>query len=614
MEMLYPFLPFAPCETPLSWAARQAAKHTGGRLGPFLNDMGIPLARLAGGHADAIQRLCELTGQDPEIVEHNTIRSLCSRSFELRGETFSAGFMIGGASRFCPACLAEDEGDGSQPHVRRLARLEWRLAPVRVCRHHHLPLIERQHDGRDGAARELRMLVPETGAELRMLAADLPHCSPSPLQDYVVGRLEGGKGPDWLDSQRIDRAVRATEMLGAVLRFGPDAKAGDLRLAEWDEAGRAGWPCTSGGPESVRDALDLLHAGSLSRGSGHLRRISKYGMLYVWAGSAALSRDPAPMCEILREHILDNMDVQAGQLLLGKTVLKPRRSSIASLAASEGLHCATFKNVLLAKGEISEAESELPGSQVLLDFDTGMAAAEEMKRAVAVTLLPQILNASRPMVSALLEAGILTLLHDAGLKQARIRKSVDREHLDALLTRIQRIAMPVSEIPGSMLPLAKSAKISGKKMQQVLAAVFGGQLRRVMRLEAKPGLGGLLVDPREVGSLSPCARPGMPASFAFMMLGIGEAAGKRLISDQAGEALLEAVAVPGEDEPWITPAAMASFRSRFVTFRSLMIEAKCKRPQLKRMLDSHGVAPAFDPKSLGATLFRRSDLPDDLDI
>ena len=38
MRPLFPVLPFASDETPLSWAARQAAFHTGGRLAPFLND------------------------------------------------------------------------------------------------------------------------------------------------------------------------------------------------------------------------------------------------------------------------------------------------------------------------------------------------------------------------------------------------------------------------------------------------------------------------------------------------------------------------------------------------------------------------------------------------
>ncbi|OED49628.1 hypothetical protein AB838_06115 [Rhodobacteraceae bacterium (ex Bugula neritina AB1)] len=614
MDKLYPSLPFAPGETPLSWAARLAALHTGGSLRPFLNDMDVPFMRLAGGHPDAIRRLCDLACQDHKVVEHNTIRSLDGRRFELRGEVFSKDFMTGRATRFCPACLAEDEDGASRPHARRRGRLEWLLAPVRVCPRHQQPLMERLHDAQDDLSRELQMLVPETGSALQALAEPLPERSPSPLQDYVLGRLEGVKGPGWLDDQGIEQAVRATEMLGAVLTFGSRTKAAELEQMDWDAAGQAGWRYVTSGEDGVRTALEQLLERARMTADGPLRRLSAYGMLYSWLGSSKLSKDPGPIRDVLREHILDNLDVQAGQLLLGTAVVNPPRSSLASLAASEGVHSATLKNALLAKGMITEAEAELPGSHVLVDYETGKAVSEEVKRAVAVTLLPQMLNASRNMVAALLDGGILTLLHDGGLSNAKIRRAVDREQVNALLTRLERIAMPVSKAPGTMVRLTKSAAITQKNMHLVLAALFDGQFRRVMRLETTPGIGGLLVDPKEIKALTSLSRPGMTASCAFMMLGIGEAAGKRLLAEKTGEAVLETVSVPGEAEPWVTPEAMACFRSKFVTFKSLLIEAKCKQTQLKWILAAHEVKPAFDAKTLGAILYRRADLPKALEL
>ncbi|MEX5562626.1 TniQ family protein [Pseudophaeobacter sp. 1A16562] len=614
MDKLYPSLPFASGETPLSWAARLAALHTGGGLRPFLNDMDVPFMPLASGHADAIRRLCELAGQDHNVVGHNTIRSLDGRRFELRGEVFSKDFMTGRVTRFCPACLVEDEGGAIRPHVRRRGRLEWLLAPVRVCPRHQQPLMERQRDAWDGKARELQLLVPETGADLQALAEPLPVLKPSPLQDYVLGRLQGAKGPDWLDAQGIEQAVRATEMLGAVLRYGVDAKAGEMGQMDWDEAGRAGWPYMSAGEKGVGEALDLLLADAQNRGDGPLRRVTTYGMLYSWLAASKLSKDPGPIRDILREHILDNMDVQAGRLLLGEIGVKPRRSSIASLATSEFVNDVTLKNVLHAKGVISDSEAALPGSHVLVDYETGKGVADEINRAVAVTVLPQVLNTSRPIVAALMDEGLLPQLHDGGLKVGKISCAVDREHVDALLHRIQKYASPVAEAPRTMVSLAKSAEISRKKMQLVLALVFGGRLKRVMRLENEPGLDGLLVDPLEVKSLTPRCRPGMSASCAFMMLGVGATAGKRLLSEPGGRVLLKAVKLPGEEEAWITPAAMACFRSRYVTLRSLMIELKCTKSQLKRRLDAHEVKPAFDPRSFGGTLYRRADLPKSMEI
>lgn len=608
MKTLYPFLPFMPDETPLSWAARLADLHTGGRLLGFLNDMDVQFSKLLSGDPDAVSHLCQLAGQDRGIVENNTIRSLGSRRFELRGVGFSSDFLTGRATRFCPACLHEDEGGTGHLHERRRARLEWLLAPVRVCSRHHLPLMERQLGVWDDKARELKVLVPETGAKLLALADGLTGREPSPLQGYVVARLEGTKGPDWLDEQGIEQAVRATEMLGAVLKFGAAAKAGKMSQMDWDDAGNTGWQYTSRGLEGVKEALDMLQENPRGREDGRQRRITTYGMLYSWLSSSRLSKDPGPIRDILREHILDHMDVLVGQPLLGTVIMQPRRSSIASLATSEAVNDVTLKNVLHAKGLISKEEAGLPGSHVLLDYEIGKLVAAEMKRAIAVTLLPQLLNASRPMVAALLEEGFLTPLHDGGLKLGKVSRAVDREQVDALLVSIERIARPVSEAPASLVRLAKSTEISRKKMQLVIAAVLGGRLKRVMRLENEPGFHGLLVDPREVTSLSLNCRPGMSAKFAFMILGIGVAAGKRLMSEPYSEAVLKTVPGLNEDDGWVTPASMSYFRSRYVTAKCLFIEAKCQPYKLKRRLEELGVKPAFDPKLLGATIYRRADL------
>lgn len=77
---------------------------------------------------------------------------------------------------------------------------------------------------------------------------------------------------------------------------------------------------------------------------------------------------------------------------------------------------------------------------------------------------------------------------------------------------------------------------------------------------------------------------------------------------QKGEAVLETVSVPGEAEQRVTPEAMACFGSKYVACKDLLIEAKCKERQLKQILAAQEVEPAFDPKTLGAILFRRADL------
>lgn len=206
MACLFPRLPFVPDETPLSWAARQAAFHTGGRLVPFLNDLGIALVDLVAGATEAITRLCDVADQDPDPVLRNTIHALGERQFLLRGEAFTAEMTTGPETRFCPACLAEDDTGHHRPDAMRRGRLIWRLHPVRVCPVHHLTLISRRLNKWDDITHELSVLVPEDQRALLALAETTPCPQPSPMQDYVLARLEGRSGPAWADGRVSNRS------------------------------------------------------------------------------------------------------------------------------------------------------------------------------------------------------------------------------------------------------------------------------------------------------------------------------------------------------------------------------------------------------------------------
>lgn len=134
MSTLFPMLPFADDETPLSWAARQAAFHTRGGALAFLTDLGIPLVDLARGDEPAVLRLCERAGHDPAAVLRNTIIAVGGRRYQLRGLEFAAEFTTGPVTRICPACLDDDLTGARLPGTALRHRLIWRLAPVRPVR------------------------------------------------------------------------------------------------------------------------------------------------------------------------------------------------------------------------------------------------------------------------------------------------------------------------------------------------------------------------------------------------------------------------------------------------------------------------------------------------
>ncbi|GHG87985.1 TniQ family protein [Pseudodonghicola xiamenensis] len=533
MAMLFPHLPFHPDETPLSWAARSAAFHTGGRLVPFLNDLGIDLWSLKRGEECALARLCSISGQERAPVAHNAVTALGYRQYALRGERFAAEFLTGPVTRFCPSCLAEDAAGAARPATKWRHRLIWSLSVVRVCPVHQIPLLSHRGGKWDDGAHELQALPWEKDA----LAVG-PNASlrPSPLQDYVVARLAGASGPAWLDGQGIEQGVRATEMLGAVIAFGAGQKASNMTESMWDEAGRAGWTVMSEGEAAIRTTfMDLLKRSETNPGSMHPK--TAYGMLYAWMSASRLTKDPGAIRPLLREHILDTVPLTKGQILLGSPVEAPRVSSVAKIAAGELVHPMTLRNLLADQGAISASDREAPCGHIFLRYDEAHASIRMLKHAVPVSRLPELLGASRPMVAALLEIGALTRLTEVEAASSKMSKAVDGLEMAAFLERMQVCLPEVAEKPTTLVTLAKAAEKGRVKLSVILSMLLQGRLHRACRLAGAAGLAAVLVDPQEIKSKLALPRPGMSGELALIILGFdpsrGRYAQKLVTPDQA---------------------------------------------------------------------------------
>ena len=235
---------------------------------------------------------------------------------------------------------------------------------------------------------------------------------------------------------------------------------------------------------------------------GHRNRFATFGMLYRWLSSSKLTKDPGRIRELLRQHIIDTMDTKPGEVLLGETVVTPKWSSISSIAKSGGVHPFTLRDVLIARRVIPSKAKDRPCSTTLVDFQVGHEVAVEMRRAIAVTALPDLLNASRPIVTCLINTGLLAALHGSnGRKQGKVSRSVDGLRVEALINEINQTFQKVETAPAGQVKLAKAAEMSRLPMEVILIGVFRHHLERVLRLQREPGLGGLLVDPQEVKAL-----------------------------------------------------------------------------------------------------------------
>ena len=496
MAALFPDLPFQHDETPMSWAARLAAFHTGGRVLPFLNAMSIPAADLAAGEPEAVERLCQISGHDPEPVLANTIMALGERRYRLRGYEFSAEFTTGIVTRFCPLCLAEDRDGQAWPNAAMRHRLHWRLAPVRTCRKHNIPLINVRLGKWTDMLHEVQAMNDAVTAGC-VSVQKLPSRVPSPLQEYVEGRIEGQEGPAWLDGQRIGQACRAAHMLGGLMAFGSAQKAAEMTEDMWDEAGRTAWAVMRDGEDAIREIISTQLLRAIKK-NGHPSPRDAFGMLYGWLFASRLSKDPGPIRDIVRDVIIDNVPLVPGQMLLGKHITTPRFASIASIAKAEHLHSKTLSNILKLAGVIDETVPLKGGPNVVADYAKAKPLIERAKHATPVTRVPDMLSASRPMVAALIELGQLRRIQDHEDLKSKVGKAIDGRSIDEVLKFIEGRFEVVDVIPVGHVHLAKAAEKTRVTLLAILELLFGLHLKNVYRSKDHHGFEAVMVSPTEI--------------------------------------------------------------------------------------------------------------------
>ncbi|OGA99495.1 MAG: hypothetical protein A2Z55_05335, partial [Burkholderiales bacterium RIFCSPHIGHO2_12_63_9] len=513
--LLCPYLPFDPEETVLSWGARLAAFHTGGGLVPFLHDLMIDMQQFVVEAAPAVDRLCELTGQDPAALEPNKILRLDRRQYALRGEEFSVEFTKGRQTAFCPACLLEDEQGRKDPHAHRRGRLIWKFRAVRTCPEHGLPLIERCNMTWDDRYHELPVHAPETGNALAALIDGMERRDPTGLQAYVIDRLHGKPGPVWLDGQGIEQGARATEMVGALVLYGPKQSPRALTTDQWDRAAQEGWSFTSRGEDGICEALRIAHdSGRFKSGNAGPQLI--FGSFYKWLAYHKNRKDLGPIRDVFREYILNTIAIRPGEEVLGEVVSARRLHSVHSLAQEFKLHPSTLRTFLVARGVISDKDADISDGLLTIDVEQAEELGRIMQSAIPLIKLPKIFNASGPQITALLNTGLLAAIGGEGPRLGVRCHSVAPQDIDRLLARIVEMIPEQEGEKEGLLPLSRAANISRVGLETILPKLFDGTFKRAGRVAGVPGLGGIRVAMAELAPFAPEPPSGFPHCVALV--------------------------------------------------------------------------------------------------
>lgn len=605
MSVLFPSLPFNSLETPLSYATRLASFHLRSSVSTFLHDISVKLAAMIGCEEEALARLADVAGVDRGALNWNAARRVAKRRFDLRGHELSSEFFSSPNTVFCPACLREDDQNAEDVGSMRLGRLDWTLRPVRTCSRHGLLLSHRKRQRWDDMLNQLARRVPERGDELDRLIDTSEHRSPSPLQQYVLSRLNGAVDFSWLDSQGLEQAVRATEMLGALVAFGAGVKPSQLRLDQWDHAGAVGFAVTSGGENAIRGTLADVQ-GSATNRPGKLGAQKIFGPFYNWLASSKSAKEPGDIKRILREHIFETMAVGSGETVLGHPLAQRRFHSVASLAAESSLNTRTLRSVLAASGLVP-VEEKVSGYHVF-DAEAGRNVAASVQRMTTVKSLPKALGCTRPQADQLLDEQLIVQISDtAGEAAGRTQKGVDNLEVERFLEVLRAKAMPVDAVPAGMVPIAKAAEKAKCPCVEIVHLILGGFLANVVRYRDVHGYAAVLVDPDEVRQQIQVLMQDLPASTAFGRLKIPKSTGWTLVSRSEGPRL-PAQVVEGKDGGHriyrFAEEAVDAFMAEFTTPARIANQHGEPIGIIMNKLKRAGVRPVMTRREVGIDFFR----------
>ena len=605
--MLAPHIPFDQNESPLSFAAFLAETHTGGHLVPLLHDFKVVPEDMASNNEKALSRLAEVSGVPLANLRANAAVRIGKRAYDLRGELVSAEFLANPFTVFCPACLAEDDQIG-----RRRGRWEWTLSVVRTCPHHSISLVRQAQAKWDDKFHELKRRVPERGEELEEMVAKAPRRSVSPLQDYVLDRLDGKPGPIWLDAQTLDQATRATELLGVLLAFGPQQKLPELSQDDWDHTGRVGFECTAQGEDGIRSALQSqIRKFDYASGTPGARKI--FGCFYNALAHSKSLKEPGDIVRILRAVIVENIAFAAGEKVLGVTLPERLLHTVASLAKEQKLDARTLRSVLVAADVIPDnASAHFP-----IPVSKGKEVASRVKRMVHVISLPDFMNCTLPLVNQLFSERLLTPIYSGrpGVK-GRTQKSVDQEEIAMLVGKLQAKAVLNDQPLAGMVPISKVAEKAKVPAVTVVHLILGGFLDRVACVNDQKGIGAILVDPDEVKRQKETVTAGMSSMEAFTVLKIPKEVGWRLVDhhDEIAQLAVFEIAGPDQDHKiWrFDPDSVSRFKATFTTPARLAEQYDLQVGEVVGRLKRSGVRHAVSKASTGVDFYRISDLREGL--
>jgi hypothetical protein len=606
-----PVLPPYADETTVSWCSRVAQFHTGLSCPDFLKLVQISQADVMDLSNSGVERLSKLTGVSKAQILKCGPQKAGNRLLTYKGEIFGPAFMTRTCTTYCPACLLDDAEVGASG--QRVGRLSWMFAPVRVCPRHNIVLTRRKNLGYFERFQNMNKVAPSDG-ELADQAANSPTAVVSSLQEYAGGRLTNGTGDTWLDTQRIDQAARACEMLGICRINGANSDIDQATTQQWNEAGTIGFEAASRGREGIYEILEeIVRDATVEKRWGGPQSV--LGRMYKWLQYNASDQAPGPIEDIVYDFITDEMPIEPGTKLFGRVVQRRNKHTVATLAKQTGVHKKTLNRALVVFGLLDHGDRNNVVIRETFDAAVGEALARRIKHSIPIKSIPAYINCNRTQAQMMVKAGILNKISSDASVRTGVLTNVSIDDVDAFLEKFQCSGRAVSETFDGMLNVIEASEVARETVTDIVQLVLDGKLSRVVTLEGDLRFRSVFVDPSEVK----VAISDLENAIGYSADEVGERleifpsglSWLRKPIDRNGQPFLRAIETPnarGTIRYRYAEEEILKFERGHVSLTQLAKERGLSSKAVAKSLRDSGIEPIIQRKFLNAAMYRRSDL------
>jgi hypothetical protein len=578
----------------------------GGSASSFALDMGISLKAVLGLEPTTLTKLAALGGLSEKALNDLvswTGNSIGDIRMMFRDEIYVSRALMNPIVRGCPACLRQDaEGDQRNPHSRMAMRGDWQLQEVDICVRHHHPLVplwssQALRDRYDSSVRLAGISQKIINGEL-----DQPPEEPSEYDLWLSKRLETGQDETWLSTQSLFAATTFCRLLGnEMCRSKPLPVAG--KNGQNRSAHAAGFAIAAQGESAILEAFDFL----ISSATGSADRPQKaFGSVLLTLGRTHLE-EPAfgSLRHILRNSIIANWPVGAGEVVLGIAQTERELHSIHSASAETGIGISILEQFLAHAGAIS-LDDDKPIARQTFDAKRYANLLAEIPTLVSRVEMRHAMGATKVQLRTLEQDGVLIPRIDIPTIKSPWRVSDGT----ALIAELDALAVQVAQSDNHWEAIQQAKSRTSLSVGSIIAAIREGNLQ-LGRRAGTEGYSFLCVLKTEINAMKRSLIP--PEDVIF----VSAAAFSRSVG-MRGQGWFENLANAGlspatrrphpkwhDERTYLSEQDIEAFHKRFFTLTTMVEALNENRQTLLVRLKTAGVTP-FRPngRDCGALYLR----------